>query len=126
MIGARQVQDGVAEQDQILFVLSDELTDQRMIGCLLNSTCSHPLPELRLRRPKGLPTLAYDHSGSFLLFVFCFRFTIHDLNPFELQPVFSHYIRNLSRMGQAIRCEAPRGSLVRGGLNVINALNYEI
>jgi hypothetical protein len=115
----------VAEQDQVLFVLSDELSDQWVISSLLNGTRSHPLPELYLRRPKGLPTLAYDHCGSLLLFVFCFCFTIHDLNPFELQPDFSHGIRILSRKGQTIRCDTPRGNLVRGGLNFIDALNGE-
>jgi hypothetical protein len=109
MIGARKVQNGVAEQDEIFFVLSDEFPDQRIISSLLNGARSHPLPELRLCRPKGLPTFAYDHRGSFLLFVFCFWFTIHDLNLFELQLDFSHGIRTPERKTKGDSLQYPEG-----------------
>jgi hypothetical protein len=53
-------------------MLAPKQPSQRLVANLLNDAISHPLPELRLRRPK-LFSIAAHHEGSFLLSLLFFR-----------------------------------------------------
>src|SRR4026208_2628789 len=52
VIRVREVQDRITQQHHQLLVLALEQSRQRLISDLRHDPVSHPLPELRLRRPK--------------------------------------------------------------------------
>lgn len=67
MIRTTEVEYGVTEIDQQLFVLARELAGQRMVLRFHEHAIPEPLPELGLRCPKLSATTAYNQRGSFLL-----------------------------------------------------------
>ena len=65
VIRVREVQNRITQQHHQLLMLAPKQPRQRLIARLHHDALSHPLPELRLRRPKLLP-IATDHERRFL------------------------------------------------------------
>ena len=73
MVRAFEVEDGVTDDDVVLFVLADELASERRIAELYDDTLAYPLPELGLRRPVFFAVVT--HYQRVLLFLFSLKFT---------------------------------------------------
>jgi len=71
MIRVCQIQNGITQQHQQLFVLTVKCSSQRLFTSLGYNSVSDPLPELSLCRPKLFPVAA-DDQRCFLLPFFLF------------------------------------------------------
>ena len=72
VIGVRQIQNCVTQNDHQLFMVAGEQSSQRMIAGLHNYAFANPLPELGLGRPKLLSIATID-QGRLLLTALLFR-----------------------------------------------------
>jgi len=78
-----QIQNRVTQQHHQLLVLAPEETRERLLARLHDDAFPHPLPELRLCRPKLFPVAA-DHERCFLLPLF-----LHSDTPRPLRVVLT-------------------------------------
>jgi len=72
VVRVRQIQHRITQQHQQLFVFSSEQSSERLLPGFHHHALSHPLPKLRLCRPKLLPVTANHQRRllfAFLLFV---------------------------------------------------------
>jgi hypothetical protein len=69
MIRVRKVQHCIAQQHHQLLMLALEQPSQRLIPNFRHNPFSHPLPKLRLRRPKLLSIAADNERGLLLSLV---------------------------------------------------------
>ena len=91
----RQVQHGVTQQHQQLFVLSAEESRQRLLSRFDHDSFPHPLPKLRLCSPELFPIAANDQRCLLLAFL------LHVDTPLPLRVEFR----------KALHTETPWGSL---------------
>lgn len=71
VVGMRQVEHRITDQDHQLFMISSKRTGKRMVTGFFNYAFSKPLPELLLRSPEFF-SIPADHYRRFLLLFFLF------------------------------------------------------
>jgi hypothetical protein len=69
MIRVRKVQHCIAQQHHQLLMLALEQPSQRLIPNFRHNPFSHPLPKLRLRRPKLFSITTHNERGLLSLLV---------------------------------------------------------
>lgn len=108
MIRMCQIQHRITQQHHQLFMLSSELTSQRLITDLRDHTLSYPLPKLCLCCPKLFPIAANYQRGLLLPLLLLVRLSVHALldtpRPLRVDP-----LAPCSRRTESGHTQKPRG-----------------
>ena len=98
MMGVREVQNGVGNQDHLLLMLTQKCSGKRLVPDLDYDSFSDPLPKLSLSGPELLPIAADYQRRALLLLSFRAFLDTH------FSPSFSLFIEHTSPLTCFDRC----------------------